>query len=123
MGLPGGLATTSLPYWPTTRIDRPSGVVTALIVSDTAAAPGLCSVATCCGWALSWTSTTATPFWGAGGVYICGAMPPPGPATYAQLPAQAMLALPVAGRPPGSRVACPTRASPQLYPFSARRES
>src|SRR5437773_315458 len=114
MGLPGGLTTTSLPYCPTTRIDRPSAVVTALIVSLTAAAPGLCSVATCWGWALSDTSTTATPFSGAGGLYICGAIPPPGPATYAQCPAQAMLALPVAGRPPWSKVACPTRASPQL---------
>src|SRR6266851_1058113 len=95
-----GWLTTSLPYWPTTRIDRPLGVVTALMVSDTAAAPGLCRVAMCFGWALSWTSTTATPFSGAGGVYICGAIPPPGPATYAQCPAHAMLAFPVGGRPP-----------------------
>src|SRR3954453_23957331 len=104
--------TTSLPYRPTTRIDLPLGVVTALRVSDVAAAPGVCSVATCLGLALLDTSTTATPFAGAGGEYICGATPPPGPATYAQLPAQAMLALPVAGRPPAFRVAWPTSASP-----------
>src|SRR5947209_13301479 len=110
----GAVFTASLPYWPTTRFDRRSGVVTALIVSETAAAPGLCKVAMCFGWALLDTSTTATPFAGGGGVYICGAIPPPGPATYAQFPAQAMLALPVAGRPPWSRVAWPTRANPPL---------
>src|SRR6476660_3217562 len=112
MGLPGGVATTSLPYWPTTRIDfpasGPSVTVTALIVSAVAAAPGVCSVATCLGLALSWTSTTATPGPAAGGVYICGATPPPGPATYAHWPAHAMLALPPGGRPSLSSVVWPT---------------
>src|SRR6266508_1926194 len=61
-----GSLTTSLPYCPTTRIDRPSGVVTALIVSAVANAPGFLRVATCVGTPLSDTLTTATPAPGVG---------------------------------------------------------
>src|SRR3954447_4530825 len=52
-----------VPYCPTTRIDRPSFVVTAPMVSLVAAAPGAINVFTCTGlsgWA-GGTYTTATP--------------------------------------------------------------
>src|SRR3954453_9536697 len=108
MSIGFGWLTWSLPYWPTTRIERPPGVVTALIVSLVDSEPGLRRVRTCCGFAGLVTSTTATPAPGAGFGGLSGATALEGPATYAQLPAHAMLALPVGGRPPWSSVACPT---------------
>ena len=97
-----GSLTTSLPYCPTTRIEGPSGVVTALMVSAVAKAPGFRSVATCVGDPLSETLTTATPAPGGGFGLLWGAtLTPANPATYAQWPAQAMLALEF-GRPPKS---------------------
>src|SRR3954447_7910664 len=59
----GEASAAVLPYCPTTRIDRPSFVVTAPIVSLLAAAPGVTNVFTCTGrsgWA-GGTYTTATP--------------------------------------------------------------
>src|SRR6266508_4497346 len=109
-----GSLTTSLPYCPTTRIDRPSGVVTALMVSAVANAPGFRIVATFVGSPLSDTLTTATPAPGGGFGSVCGAtLTPAKPATYAQWPAQAMLALEF-GRPSKSSGACPRSVSPQL---------
>lgn len=64
----------SLPYCPTTRIERPSLVVTALIASAVATPPGLCSVATKLGLPSGETLTTAMPA-SAGGLGLdCGAM-------------------------------------------------
>src|SRR4051812_8790824 len=114
MSIGFGSLTWSLPYWPITRIDRPCGVVTALIVSLVDSEPGDRRVRTCRGFVGSDTSTTATPAPGAGFGLLSGATASDGPATYAQLPAHAMLALPVGGRPPWSSVAWPTSASPQL---------
>src|SRR5947207_13331220 len=107
-----GSLTTSLPYCPTTRIDRPSGVVTALIVSAVANAPGFRRVATCVGTPLSETLTTATPAPGGGLGLLCGAtFTPANPATYAQRPAHAMLALEF-GRPTKPSGVSPRRESP-----------
>src|SRR4051812_30636074 len=88
-----GSLTASLPYCPTTRIERPVGVVTALSVSDVASAPGLRSTPTCVGTPPGDTLTTATPAPGGGSGFPWGAtFTPAEPETYAQCPAHAMLA-------------------------------
>src|SRR5436190_12056527 len=94
-----GSLTTSLPYWPTTRIDRPDGVVTALMVSDVATAPGLRNVATYVDVPSSATLTTAIPAPAGGLGFDSGATETPAdPEMYAQCPAHAMFAFSF-GRP------------------------
>src|SRR3954454_9510324 len=103
MSIGFGSLTASLPYCPTTRIDRPLGVVTALIVSAVASAPGLRIVATYVGVPAGETLTTATPAPGGGLGLLCGATETPAePEMYAQWPAHAMLAF-WFGRPSLSR--------------------
>src|SRR5438270_10908462 len=88
----GELSTVVFPYWPTTRIDRPSGVVTALMVSLVARLPGLRKVCTWVGFFGSCTLTTATPPPAGGEAGASGAMALDGPDTYAHSPAHALLA-------------------------------
>src|SRR4051794_32815207 len=82
----GDASTAVLPYCPTTRIERPSFVVTAAMVSLDAAAPGVVNVFTCTGlsgWA-GGTYTTATPPPDGGcdeGASGATAITPDGPAT------------------------------------------
>src|SRR5438067_10915351 len=103
MSMGFGSLTTSFPYWPMTRIDRPCGVVTALSVSAVASEPGLRSVETNVGVPSGATLITATPVLAGGFGLLWGAMAAPAdPATYAQLPAHAMLALPAARLSPSA---------------------
>src|SRR5581483_2960379 len=104
MSIGAPIGSGSRPYRPATSTAR-SPTLVALIVSMVRSEPAPWRVVTNLGWRGFDTSTTA--------------MPVPMPATCAQLPAHAMLALPE--RPP--RSVWPTRATPQLYPFSARPES
>src|SRR5438477_2177539 len=108
----------SLPYWPATRIDRPVGVVTALIVSDVGCDPGLRRVERKVGVPSLATLITATPALGGGLGLLWGAtFTPAEPATYAQCPAHAMLALPAGRVSPladFSSWVWPSSSSPQL---------
>src|SRR5207302_1108122 len=116
MGL--GSLTMSLPYWPMTRIDRPWGVVTAPSVSDVASAPGLRSFERNVGVPSGVTLMTATPAFGGGlGLPWGATFTPAEPATYAQCPAHAMLALPAARLLPLTSFRSwvwPRSSSPQL---------
>src|SRR6188768_3910137 len=89
----------ALPYWPVTRIDRVTlwvaGSTTSMacrvsLTSDVAPLPF--SVLTCTGSDGSLTSTTATPPVSSSELYVAGPKTVPGPATYAQWLAVAMLA-------------------------------
>src|SRR5438874_10915133 len=101
-----------------TRMERPCGVVTALSVSDVATEPGLRSVDRNVGVPSSVTLMTATPAFGGGLGLLWGAtFTPAEPATYAQCPAHAMLALPAGRVSPladFSSWVWPRSSSPQL---------
>src|SRR5690349_7973276 len=101
-----------------TRIDRPCGVVTALSVSDVATEPGVRSDFRNVGVPSSATLMTATPAFAGGlGLPWGATLTPAEPATYAQLPAHAMLALPAARVCPSADCSSwvwPRSSSPQL---------
>src|SRR3954471_18233473 len=121
MGL--GLLTGSFPYWPTTSTPVPSGLVTALIVSAVATPPGIRRTLTIRGCVGRCTSMTAIPgplVAAVGTLLTTGGLKRPAddPDTYAQSPAQAMLAFALGreSRPSAvlSSAVKPTSSSPQL---------